>query len=639
MTFSKLNHALSLFVITLCVATACAFSATWYVDPVNGDDVYDGSNPFHIPGTHTGPMQTIEMAAHMAGMYDILVLMDGLYAGPFNTGNTVFDTIDMNHLYVVSAFGPENCTLELFEIVHFDDAGPADFNTCFSGITFTSTNQQNYMPAIAIHDTQIRFTDCVLSGFQAENPDAPIIDASSNSEIYLEQCRFTANDIYIMINCNMGTELRITDSLFMDNHYKPTDYSYHPTGYIAAFDADIISVERCTFSNNTSVSPFAAISTDQTGHLFVEQCVIENNSSNSESCIGIHCGWQTDHITVQNTRIGNLRANGEYLHGDSGAVAMSVWFSNHLSIKNCQFNNNNTGLHVELEGQGPFEVDIADSEFIGNTAPDSQQHECYGIRINEHATTSHISIRNCSIQQNNSGISIGEGVVSYGGDYLVQNCLITDNEWYGLQIFPEGETSANVKNCTIANNGGYGLMAQNAIIENTILRQENGMPISMPHTFNMTLNYCNVQGGWGGPGIGNIDVDPLFVDPGYFDHDTQSMVPGTDYHLKSNAGRYNPVTGTWVQDQMTTPFSPCVDAGNPADLLSDEPYGSGGRINMGCYGGTWQASKSAVCTGGLDGAGRMPGDINRDCLVNLADIAWLAKDWLNSTIYEAPITE
>jgi hypothetical protein len=37
--------------------------------------------------------------------------------------------------------------------------------------------------------------------------------------------------------------------------------------------------------------------------------------------------------------------------------------------------------------------------------------------------------------------------------------------------------------------------------------------------------------------------------------------------------------------------SPCIDAGDPSDPATEEPTPNGGRINMGAYGGTRQASK------------------------------------------------
>jgi len=130
----------------------------------------------------------------------------------------------------------------------------------------------------------------------------------------------------------------------------------------------------------------------------------------------------------------------------------------------------------------------------------------------------------------------------------------------------------------------------------------------------LTVDYSLISTDWHSYGTGNIDGDPCFVDPN-----------GRDYHLLSQAGRWDTCSGNWVQDDLT---SPCVDAGDPADPIGHEPFPSGGRINMGAYGGTAEASKSyfgePVCRT------IVAGDINGDCQVDLADFAILAGHWLQN---------
>jgi hypothetical protein len=123
------------------------------------------------------------------------------------------------------------------------------------------------------------------------------------------------------------------------------------------------------------------------------------------------------------------------------------------------------------------------------------------------------------------------------------------------------------------------------------------------------VTYCDVQGGW--PGEGNIDVDPCFADPN-----------NGDYHLKSEAGRWDPNTQSWIQDDMT---SPCIDAGDMSTPIGHEPFPNGGVVNMGAYGGTAEASKSyfgeQVCQT------IVAGDINGDCRVDFKDFVLLAYHW------------
>ncbi|MBN1508878.1 MAG: right-handed parallel beta-helix repeat-containing protein [Sedimentisphaerales bacterium] len=96
-------------------------------------------------------------------------------------------------------------------------------------------------------------------------------------------------------------------------------------------------------------------------------------------------------------------------------------------------------------------------------------------------------------------------------------------------------------------------------------------------------------------GLGNINADPCFADPGHWDvngtpedANDDRWVAG-DYHLRSQAGRWDPEAVTWVQDYVT---SPCIDAGDPNTPVGLESFPNGGRINMGAYGGTVEASKS-----------------------------------------------
>ncbi len=174
----------------------------------------------------------------------------------------------------------------------------------------------------------------------------------------------------------------------------------------------------------------------------------------------------------------------------------------------------------------------------------------------------------------------------------------------------------------------------------------------------MLIN-CNIEGGQSAASVsanstatwgdGNIDVDPLFADIG-----------NGDLHLKSEAGRWDPATQTWVTDNVT---SPCIDAGI-AYTVDDPNYyyagtinhrgelwPHGGVINMGAYGSTPQASMSLNAEAGnladldyddsvglpdfallagqwLLEQGLMPEDADRNGIVNFADLALIGQHWL-----------
>ncbi|HTG44780.1 MAG TPA: hypothetical protein VK633_09635, partial [Verrucomicrobiae bacterium] len=81
-------------------------------------------------------------------------------------------------------------------------------------------------------------------------------------------------------------------------------------------------------------------------------------------------------------------------------------------------------------------------------------------------------------------------------------------------------------------------------------------------------------------GAGIFRADPLFADP-----------QNDDFHLKSKSGRWNPSAGTgpWVLDDVN---SPGLDTGDPNSLFQNETIPNGGRINLGAWGNTAEASRS-----------------------------------------------
>jgi len=66
--------------------------------------------------------------------------------------------------------------------------------------------------------------------------------------------------------------------------------------------------------------------------------------------------------------------------------------------------------------------------------------------------------------------------------------------------------------------------------------------------------------------------------------------------------------GDWVNDHVN---SPCIDKADPASDYSNEPQPNLGRVNMGAYGNTDEASKSGW---------KIPGDVTGDCAVTVLDL-------------------
>ena len=207
------------------------------------------------------------------------------------------------------------------------------------------------------------------------------------------------------------------------------------------------------------------------------------------------------------------------------------------------------------------------------------------------------------------GKSVSAGAISCsGGTLTVANCLVAGNgstNWNG-GVVRCTDANATFINCTIADNanGEYGaglyLTRGHLAVTNSILWGNGSREIVVEGSVAPSIRYSTISGGW--PGAGNLEDDPLFACSGYWARPNnptvklRMMEPGAvwvmgDYHLKSQSGRWEPATQQWVQDSTT---SPCLDAGDPDSPIGREPSPNGGIINMGTYGGTAEASKSAV---------------------------------------------
>jgi hypothetical protein len=235
---------------------------------------------------------------------------------------------------------------------------------------------------------------------------------------------------------------------------------------------------------------------------------------------------------------------------------------------------------------------LLNCNFYANSA------NCFGGGM--HNSTSNPKLMNCAFSGNSvtgEEYNSGGGMYNvYGSEPILTNCFFVGNYAYeGSGIGNSWGSNVRVTNCTFTDNWSEGsdsgvIYSWEAIptITNCIL-WSNTQPqiVGKP-----VVTFSNVQGGC--PGDGNIDVDPNFVREGYWTKPSPrnpnlSVWIEGDYHLKSEAGRWDPVNESWVTDNVT---SPCIDAGDPNSPVGDEPDPNGGRINMGAYGGTAEASKS-----------------------------------------------
>jgi hypothetical protein len=289
-----------------------------------------------------------------------------------------------------------------------------------------------------------------------------------------------------------------------------------------------------------------------------------------------------------------------------GAIANG---ESHAALENCTLIAN----HAQLGGaiyNGEGGAILTNCTLIGNSA------ERGGAVFNNDGD---VTMTNCVVKENSC--TDRGGVVYLSSDDIawLTNCILTANSaGQGGALYIGDDSYAKLTNCTLngnraTNNGGalYLGVPDSAIVTNCILWLNKPQAI-YPELLGskIVITYNDVQGGW--IGEGNINADPCFAGPN-----------NGDYHLKSQAGRWDPLIAGWIKDDVT---SPCIDAGDPTSSIGLEPFPNGGIINMGAYGGTAEASKSyfgePVCET------TVAGDINGDCVVNFKDFAFMAFHWL-----------
>ena len=189
---------------------------------------------------------------------------------------------------------------------------------------------------------------------------------------------------------------------------------------------------------------------------------------------------------------------------------------------------------------------------------------------------------NCTISNNSAGW-YGGGLHNAGSGMILANCIISGNSAYCGAGIMNNSSEPYLSNCTFHANrasigGGLFNCYTTAILTNCIMRGGQPDEICDYLDADTLVAYSNVQAGQPGEGEGNVDVDPRFAD-----------ATSGDYHLKSQAGRWDPDIQSWVYDSVT---SLCIDKGDPLSPVGDEPEPNGDQINMGAYGGTVEASKS-----------------------------------------------
>ncbi len=199
---------------------------------------------------------------------------------------------------------------------------------------------------------------------------------------------------------------------------------------------------------------------------------------------------------------------------------------------------------------------VIDCLFFGNSASGGSLNNDGGAMYNFESSP---TIFNCVFSGNSATGSSGEGgaIFNRTSNPVITNCTLGANSAAtGGGIYNDAASRPVVTNCVLWGNGGGSLSG-------------NGNPIT---------TYCDVEGGFSG--TGNIDADPLFVDP-----DGDDNTAGTeDDNLRLLAGS----PGIDAADNTAVPIGAAADLDGNARLVDDPGIPDTGNgtppiVDMGAY--------------------------------------------------------
>jgi len=555
--------------------------------------------PLHVP--HKYP--TIQSAIDAAAWGDVILVDPGTYNENinFNGKNITLTSTDPNDPNVVDTTvirGDRTASVVTF-------SGTEKSTCILSGFEITGGNafEPSHGGGIQGNGTKARISNCHITKNISYRRGGGLFDCDG----LVAHCLISDNEAHSAATAEGGglhsCDGSIEDCTIANNH----SGSFLTSGFGGGLYQCHGTITRCTITHNEAGGKGGGLY-DCDG--LIADCIIAHNDAQSYAFASRGGGLSGCDGTVRNCAI---KDNIAYTpHGGVGGGLAQC----RADIQACTISGN-WSHHT---GGGVASCDTIRDCLIGGNS-------CAGDGAGLSKCS---SIQNCIIS-NNMAVGNGAGVHNCG---QLVNCTIAGNRANGNggAIYCQG--GGTVAGCILRNNTAA---KGNEIYLDTYIVYGRGGSYEFPST--ITLRYSNVQRGAAGVYLEddcianwvgtNIDADPCFADPGYWDpNGTPEDVNDDfwldgDYHLKSQAGRLDPVSQNWVQDDVT---SPCIDAGDPASPIGHEPFPNAGIINMGAYGGTAEASKSyfgdPVCET------IVAGDINGDCRVDFADFALMAFHWL-----------
>ncbi|MBS1718041.1 MAG: hypothetical protein JSS72_09970 [Armatimonadetes bacterium] len=467
-------------------------------------------------GTSAGaPFQTIQRGINIAVLGDTVKLLPGTYSGAGNVSSSV----PTSYLTITSTAGAGSTII--------DGGGSAVLAVSGLGFQLSGVTIQNSDIGLNIANSAT-VSGCIFN--------ASGIFVGANGNLTLSGCS-VVQEANVPALRNAGTST-IKNCLF-DSNAKG-----------AVLNIGQLIVQGSTFNNNTrfdNVGGGGAISSLSNSQIAITDSEFDYNyAAEVGGAIDIETSLTAPTATIIRCKFKNNAANGDggAIYGtvpvniqgctfsgntsflDGGAIS----FAQTLNVTNCVFQNNSSGEYggaIELY-DGP--VSFTNCLFTGNVA----QLGTGGGAIDDFIASGDLNIRSCTFSRN-----------------------VTDGAGGAIFQEPQNTSNLNISNC---------------IFWGDTAAQGNEISVTAP--LQITVQYCDVQGGFSGTAI--INQDPRFV-----------SATGSDFHL--------------------TPGSPCFGTATPIlDVFTDlDSNPRHANPTIGAYetlagGSVWAPVDAAVGADGQD---------------------------------------
>lgn len=414
-------------------------------------------------------------------------------------------------------------------------------------------------------------------------------DDNGAEDIYIENSRFIANREGGIRIENGSPGLYVSDSEFIGDGTTNGDGRQR---YGIWYQSGLMEVTGSYFENNSD----RGIRVTGVPSAEIESYLIENNEITGSL-------YQIE----VSAREAVIRGNELYDSRGNNGRGVSVNTSVALVEDNIVYAHGGYGIYVAggatAEGNTVYGSDVgiwtSESVARGNTVYDNADgirttgsalvefNEVFNNDRGINADSSSATIRHNAVYDNQLGIYGGPRTSIGQFTGVIDNNRLYSNADGAIHLENSTLGSRDLRNNTIVQEGGFGIRltnADNTTVENNIIvMSANGIAIEVDSTSvnDTTFNYnlYDLRGEathfaeWGGRSIDNLPdwyfeigqgfnslfADPMFVDESEF-----------DFTLMSN--------------------SPAIAAGNPDSAWAGEPLPAGGRINLGAFGNTANAT-------------------------------------------------